>query len=218
MAGVYNEGGLLVKTHLSDDPRIVFFDSIAASWDGWNDLKCLNDRFQRTFAAWAIAPTEHVLDVGCGTGNLSLALLRRLGSDGRVTALDLSLAMLEHARRKTEDTRVTWLRAAADALPLADTAFDRVLCFSAWPHFDRPDAVVQEWRRVLRPGGCAHVFHFASRETVNRIHRTACSPAVHDDVLVPVEELAELFVRGGFSILEAVDSSECYSLTAKKDV
>ena len=199
------------------DPRIAFFDALAETWDRSQDMDALADRLRAAFDGFGVRPSEAVLDVGCGTGNLTRALLVRLGCDGRVTALDVSEAMLARARRKAADARATWLLAKADAIPVADAAFDRVLCFSAWPHFDRPGAVVREFRRVLRFGGCAHVFHFISREAVNRIHSQAHDPSIRADLLIPVEELAALFERDGFSVLAALDTPERYALTARKE-
>ncbi len=197
------------------DPRLAFFDSIADTWDGWHDLPALTANLAATFEHFGIRPDEHVVDAGCGTGNLTLALLTRLGPHGRVTALDISPAMLTRAARKITDARVSWHETSADRLPLRNAACDRILCFSAWPHFDRPDAVIAEFRRVLRPGGCAHILHLIAREEVNRIH-VAAHPSVHADRLPPADEVAARFSANGFSVLEIDDSPSRYLLSARK--
>lgn len=197
------------------DARIPFFDSIADAWDGWHDLPVLEARLHEEFDAFGVLPDECVLDVGCGTGNLTAALLSRLNEEGRVVAVDISPVMLERARAKINDPRVSWVQAAADKLPLADGTCDRILCFSAWPHFKDPNAVIAEFQRVLRGAGEVHVFHFISREAVNQIHREA-HPSVHSDLLPPVNEVAALFERAGFEVLSVADDASHYSLTARK--
>jgi ubiquinone/menaquinone biosynthesis C-methylase UbiE len=75
-----------------------FFDGIADKWDGWDDLEVLGRRLAAGLEEMGVAPHETVLDVGCGTGNLTKALLARLGPNGRVIAADISPRMVEVAR------------------------------------------------------------------------------------------------------------------------
>ena len=95
---------------------------------------------------------ERVLDVACGTGALIEWLLDRHPSL-QVAGVDLSGAMLEVARQKLEDTDASLIQAPADAIPLPAAAFDVVVCANAFHYFVRPEAVLAEVRRVLRPGG-----------------------------------------------------------------
>jgi len=197
------------------DPRIVFFDSIAEVWDGWHDLALLTKKLDAEFERFGLLGSETILDVGCGTGNLTRALLERLGPDGRVIALDISPAMVGRARQKVGDPRVTWELASADRIPVADASCDRILCFSVWPHFEDQAAVIREFHRVLRPGGSVHILHLISREEVNRIHGQA-HPSVHADLLAPVRDVASLFERGGFAVIETADDTCRYLLTAQR--
>ncbi len=149
---------------LVSNPRSVHFDAIADEWDGWDDMVVLGQRLAAGLAAFGMTEGETVLDVGCGTGNLTLAILKALGSNGRVIAVDISPRMIEVARAKVRDARSTFHVADAESLPLADASCDRIVCFSVWPHFPDQDAVAHELGRVLRPGGHVHVWHLASRE------------------------------------------------------
>lgn len=199
---------------MSDDRR-QYFDSIAAEWDGWMDMARVRSRIDQGLAHFGLTPEEAVLDVGCGTGNLTQRLLRRLSDHGSVIAVDPSEQMLARARAKNPDPRVEHQRAHAHSLDIAARSLDRVICLSVWPHIDTPWATVRELRRVLRPGGWLHVWHIDSRETINRVHAEA-GDAVRGDVLLPADDLAAFLAEAGFEVHDLVDSDYEYLVSARK--
>jgi ubiquinone/menaquinone biosynthesis C-methylase UbiE len=93
-----------------------------------------------------------ILDVGTGTGFLSF-LLEKEGHE--ITAVDFSVKMLEVARAKgaARGSRISFVRADAEALPFEPETFDAVVSrFLLWTLPD-PQRALKEWKRVLRPGG-----------------------------------------------------------------
>ena len=198
------------------DSRIPFFDTLARSWDKQQDLPVLAHALHDFFTTCNIQRDETILDIGCGTGNLTDALLTWLSPSGRVTAIDISPGMLSVARQKIQDSRVTWLQTSAETVPVADHSYDRLICFSAWPHFESPIAVANECYRILRPGGKAHLLHLISRHQVNHIH-SQVHPSVQNDRLPPVQKVSELFQSAGFTVLEACEDHQRYLLTARKE-
>ncbi|HVN51429.1 MAG TPA: class I SAM-dependent methyltransferase [Acidimicrobiales bacterium] len=201
---------------MTANPRAAFFDGIADKWDGWEDLEILHQRMASGLREVGLGAGETVLDVGCGTGNLTLALLDQLSPAGRVHAVDLSRRMIEVARAKVADDRVSWHVEDARRLPLAAASCDRVLCFSVWPHFEDRRAVTTELMRILRPGGSLHVWHLSGRQRINEIHATA-GEAVRGDVLPPAGETADLLAAMGLRVTAAVDAADRYLVTAVKD-
>jgi ubiquinone/menaquinone biosynthesis C-methylase UbiE len=193
--------------------KLSYFEGIAEKWDGWEDLSSLSAKLSAGLAELGVGPDEAVLDIGCGTGNLTLALLARLSPAGRVTAVDFAPAMIEAARRKVRDARVEWLVAEARRLPLPDASCDRAFCYSVWPHIDDRKAVAAELGRVLRPGGILHIWHLSPRGRINEIHASAGGP-IHGDHLPPASETAGLLARDGFRVTTAVDDGERYLVTA----
>ena len=202
---------------MSNPSKVAFFDGIAERWDGWECLKSLARNLDHGLQAFGVRDDETVLDIGCGTGNLTAALLKHLSADGRIEAVDVSPRMIEIARRKVADARVRWHLVDAEHLPLADETCDRAICYSVWPHFEDPGAIAHELGRVLRPGGRIHVWHLISRERVNQIHADA-GEAVCRDHLPPVQELAGFFVAQGFELIKAVETQDSYLLTAARPV
>jgi ubiquinone/menaquinone biosynthesis C-methylase UbiE len=200
---------------MDNNSKRIFFDDIAGKWDGWVKRDVLNAALNKGLERFDVGPDETVIDLGCGTGNLTQALLARLSERGRVIAVDFSSRMIEEARRKVSDSRVEWVNAAAETLPVFDASADRIICFSAWPHFTSPREVASAMRRVLKPGGSLHVWHTDSRATINAIHAEA-GEAVHQDLLAPASELARLIEESGFEVLLAEEDEEHYLVAARK--
>jgi demethylmenaquinone methyltransferase/2-methoxy-6-polyprenyl-1,4-benzoquinol methylase len=196
------------------EAKVKFFDEIADKWDGWADLETLVPKLSQGLDDLLIQPEETIVDVGCGTGNLTRALLEKLSPDGRVVATDISSQMLKRARKKVLDTRVEWQLCDATRLPLDNESVDRIICFSVWPHVDDPNAAIEEFKRVLRPTGSLHVWHLSSRAAVNAIHAGA-GDAVANDLLVPAAQTAQLFEKHGLAPYEVMDDEERYLVSAR---
>jgi ubiquinone/menaquinone biosynthesis C-methylase UbiE len=92
------------------------------------------------------------LDVGCGTGFLTLEFA---GRGHRITGVDFARAMLAEARRKAMERGLSIRLAEADAeqLPFEPGAFGLVISRHLLWTLPHPEAAIDEWVRVLRPGG-----------------------------------------------------------------
>jgi ubiquinone/menaquinone biosynthesis C-methylase UbiE len=97
------------------------------------------------------APLD-ALDAGCGTGFLSFELAAR---GHRVTGIDFAPAMLVEARRKAVESGVSIRFEPGDAeqLPFAGGSFDLIVSRHVLWTLPHPEAAIDEWIRVLRPGG-----------------------------------------------------------------
>jgi SAM-dependent methyltransferase len=98
-----------------------------------------------------VTPGHRILDVGCGTGVLATAAMKRVGPDGWVVGLDPNKPMLTVASRRLEP--VEWRSAAAETIPYPDGSFDRVVSQFALMYFANRARGLAEMARVTAPGG-----------------------------------------------------------------
>ncbi len=107
-----------------------------------------------------VSPGLAVLDVACGPGTVARRVAQRLGPSGRVTACDLSPAMLELAATTPAPhgtAPIAYQHCPADDLAVPDGAFDIVLCQQGLQFFPDRLGALAEMRRALKPGGRAGV-------------------------------------------------------------
>lgn len=161
----------------ADKPAKVrrMFAAIAGSYDLNNRLHSFGrDQAWRRCAvrAAAVKPGDHVLDVACGTGDLT-RLLAQSGA-ARTVGLDFTQEMLDIACRKREESRAAAPRAGAPgplaaieyrlgdavSLPFADAEFDAVTIAFGLRNVADPARAVAEFRRVLRPEGRLVILEF----------------------------------------------------------
>jgi demethylmenaquinone methyltransferase/2-methoxy-6-polyprenyl-1,4-benzoquinol methylase len=124
------------------------FDAIAPRYDLVNRLMTFGlDQIWRreTIAALALSPGSLLLDVACGTGDLSKLAKRR---NYRVVGVDLSAGMLT-----ANHSGVPLLQADCSRLPFRDGTFDGLVCGYALRNFTDLAGALAETARVLRPGG-----------------------------------------------------------------
>ena len=108
-------------------------------------------------------PDSVVLDVGTGTGLLVFGALDRLGPDGSVVALDISVDCLEELRATCDDPRVAYLVGGAAVLPLPDGTVDVVMTRSVLIYVREKAEAAREFYRVLRPGGRVSLYEPLNR-------------------------------------------------------
>jgi ubiquinone/menaquinone biosynthesis C-methylase UbiE len=103
-------------------------------------------------------PGMAVLDLATGTGEPAISLAGRVGAEGHVTALDLSADLLEIARERSRQRKLTNLsfeHADAQRLPFPGASFDLATCRFGVMFFADVGLALRELKRVLRPGARA---------------------------------------------------------------
>ena len=133
-----------------------FHEEIAAGWTAGYARGAFARRLEliRVILTRHVRPGDWWVDLGCGSGVLSRELLA-LGAS--VVAVDGSPRMLSQAQERMGSEyagRVSWIQSDVQSIDaVKNGAFDGVLCSSVIEYLDRPDALLKEVARILRPGG-----------------------------------------------------------------
>ena len=155
-------------TTVDDNRAGSLYDRIARLYDLTFKFNGYERSLERYFREHCV-PLEsnaRILDAGCGTGLLTLAMLSTLARPARITAIDLSASSLRKARQavgdilKNSSHRVQFLQANLLALPFADETFDFIATSGALEYVSLGDGL-GELARVLKPGG--YLFHLPVR-------------------------------------------------------
>ena len=182
------------------------FTAIAPRYDLLNHvLSCNVDRLwwwrtARTFKHILQRPQAQVLDLCCGTGDMTLALARRAGErrTAPIIAADFSHAMLQRATKKTRARNIQLIEADALRLPLAADRFDLVVSAFGFRNLANYDAGLEEILRVLKPEGEIGILDFSEPKGVlGKIY------GVYFRRVLPVIGSMISGVRGPYSYLPA---------------
>jgi demethylmenaquinone methyltransferase/2-methoxy-6-polyprenyl-1,4-benzoquinol methylase len=152
------------KSSAEDHARRVrdMFAKISPRYDLLNHLLSgnIDKRWRRNVVSKLrplLAADAQVLDVACGTGDLSIALFENIGI--RVTGIDFCRPMLERAARK--QPRIEFVEGDALRLPFRDAAFNAVTIAFGLRNLSSVEEGLGELRRVLKPNGWAAILEFS---------------------------------------------------------
>ncbi len=184
-------------------------------WARWYDLVSWllsfgrGEAIRRTIVQESgVQARESVLDVGCGTGTLALALGAKAGADGHVTGIDASTEMITVARAKAkrQGAEVTFQVEAIESLSFAAQSFDLATSTMMLHHL--PDDVKQdglaELARVLKPGGRLLAVDFDSESGTILGHLFSVLGHKRGDSSYPAVET--MLREAGFTAIEKVNT------------
>lgn len=141
------------------------FSHIAGVYDRMNHVLSLglDIRWRRKAVRSLQGKPRRILDLACGTGDMTFALANRF-TNASIVGLDLTPEMLTIARAKSTSTRIDFREGNAEALPFenlsADTRFDLVTCAFGFRNFPDKPAALREARRVMADDGELLILEF----------------------------------------------------------
>jgi demethylmenaquinone methyltransferase / 2-methoxy-6-polyprenyl-1,4-benzoquinol methylase len=152
------------KNSAEDHARRVrdMFARISPRYDLLNHLLSgnIDKRWRRTVVEKLrplLSPDSEMLDVACGTGDLSIALFENIGA--RITGVDFCRPMLERAARK--QPRIAFVEGDALQLPFDEAVFDAVTIAFGLRNLSSVELGLSELRRVLKPNGWTAILEFS---------------------------------------------------------
>jgi len=144
------------------------FDSVASRYDIMNDLMSLGvHRLWKylTLSQARVQEGDTILDCAGGTGDLSIAMSKKVGEQGQVVLADINGQMLGVGRERVEDAgcmnNVRFLQANAESMPVASNQFDVITMAFGLRNVTDKQAALQELQRILKPGGTVYILEFS---------------------------------------------------------
>ena len=144
------------------------FDGIAPSYDRLNHMMSLNvDKLWRRHALKEIVDgtPQLILDVACGTGDSTISIARAAAAGSHVTGVDISEGMMalvmDKAAREGVHDRIRLQVADGENLPFPEASFHRVTCAFGIRNFEHKEKGLEEFLRVLKPGGKAVILELS---------------------------------------------------------
>ena len=199
------------------------FNAAAAIYDS---VKYLPGPAERTAANAGLKAGQRVLGVACGTGFATMAAARFVGRTGKVIGIDIADKLLDKAKEKALASglkNVEYFVGDARSLEFDDNSFDSIICASSIFLFSNIPQALQEWLRVLKPGGKA-VFSTFGKDTFqpiaglysNRLKKYG-KETVPLPALSTPKECREILTRAGFENIEVVTEQLGFYLTDKQE-
>lgn len=177
-------------------------------YDPFTSVLMLGRRSQlrrETVALAHIQPSDQVLEVGCGTGDVALAASAQIAAGGSVVGIDPAPEMIAVARRKAQarGSAATFHLGVIEALPFPDRSFDVVLSSLMMHHL--PDDLkrdgLAEIARVLKPGGRLLVVDI--KRPRRRLEHVVSALMMHAHIASGIHDLAPLLSAAGFTQIES---------------
>jgi malonyl-CoA O-methyltransferase len=176
------------------------FDQAAAQYDAHALVQReIADRLLEHLDGLKLEP-QTIVDVGCGTGYCTRGL-QKIYPRARVTGIDLAPSMIAEAKRHQRwfGRKPNFIVGDAHALQLADNSVDLLVSSLALQWCD-PDQVLQEFARVLKPGGLLLLSSFGP-DTLMELRQAwqAVDAREHVHTFIDMHDLGDAMVRNGFA-------------------
>jgi ubiquinone/menaquinone biosynthesis C-methylase UbiE len=195
-----------------NDSHRDYFNRLAPEWDR---MMPPETRLLEWFVRFGVAEGDRVLDVGAGIGRVAEVLSEFTGSAGTVFVMDLAEEMLAVAKTRLSGPGLVFACSDAHRLPIRATCLDKIVCYSAFPHFQDKPGVLREMLHVLKPGGKFLILHSTSHGQLNAFHSSLEGP-VRNDRLPSPENLKGLLETAGFCVLSAEEADDLYWVEAER--
>jgi ubiquinone/menaquinone biosynthesis C-methylase UbiE len=202
---------------------------------GGGDFDLIGRLELRVLEMEGLAPTQTLVDFGCGTGRLAVHAVRFLAA-GRYVGIDIAESMLERAMSRVHQVApspscdVSFIKQTATAFPLPDASVDWVCAFSVFTHMEHEDSYryLCDARRIVRPTGrfvlsclpidtieyARHVFRESAKDDLETRWSKVRNVATSTDMIEAIARMAGWTVGrwydGNARAIDLADGAEPY--------
>lgn len=156
-----------------------------------------------------LTPGENVLDVGCGTGGVTIPAKIRVGKNGAAAGIDPAPEMIAVARRKASRAglEIDFRVGVIESLPFPDETFDAITSSLMMHHLPEHVQVsgLSEIRRVLKPGGRLLIADMM-RPSTSFFTRFFTSLTLHRGLQFGIEDLPKFLNEAGFEEIKQLEA------------
>ncbi|KPU43382.1 demethylmenaquinone methyltransferase [Oxobacter pfennigii] len=182
-----------------------YFNNLAHKWDEicYHDSK----KIEMLLDYVGINKGDKILDVGCGTGVLTLFLRKLTGDGGSITSVDISENMIEAAKKKFSYDNVEFV--AQDIMEFKPSEkYNAIILYSCFPHFQEKEQLIKRLYGYVDKGGSLSICHSQSRDDINRVHSK--NKMVEEDVLPEAHYTAYMMKKTGLAIKVCLENDNMY--------
>ncbi len=190
-----------------------FYNTFSPLYDVLSPLWYGKGRREKVILNAEVRPGNIVLDYGCATGADVLNLAKKVGNDGKIVAIDISIKQLERSVKKAKrlpgHPNVVFVKEEKELMPFESSTFDRIISVGVLSYQDDPTELLKEFRRVLRKEGRLSILDFGRALFVPKAK-----------YLKSTDSIKKAFNSAGFKEIKVEKSSslsaEYYYITAVK--
>lgn len=201
-----------LKSRRANPKQKEFFEEHAEIWDEItiHDQK----KVSYIFSLLKINENDSVLDVGTGTGVMIPFYLDKIVT-GKVTAIDFSEKMIAQSKKKYPEEKRLSYRVLDIYESDYENVFDKVVCYSCFPHFPDPLKAIGVLARAVKKDGFFIIAHSSSKDEINNVH-TNGGEEICMDYLPDSAVMKELFRENGLDVVFSRDDEEYFIVIGKK--
>lgn len=194
-----------------------YFDNVADTWDERFFTPKLSQFLEELVPQLGLTSGQNVLDVGTGTGVIIPFLIKAIGSEGSVTAIDSSEKMIQICKTKHSQFKNVYVHFGnIEKQNFTKETFDAVVCFGVFPHLENQQKALRNISKVLKSGGKLIIAHAMSSEEL-KIHHEKVSTIVRNAILPSKTEMKKLLKQMGFTRISIKDEPGMYLCISNKN-
>ena len=190
----------------------IFFNSLAEKWDSicYHPSEKVNYVIDKI----ELKDKDSVLDIGSGTGITIPYLEERIGTNGKITALDIAEKMLEISKKKNIYDNLDF--EIKDFFEYTTPKkFNQILAYSCYPHFNDEESFFKKAHSLLKDKGKIVIAHIESKEAINSRHREEENHII-SHMLSDVEKICKLADKQGFKSIYKEDNKDYFIFVGEK--